>query len=101
MALLRYAAQFDPFLSLNCAPTLSALVQSKEGKRSNFAIWQPWLQSAKKGVDLYMSKVRASREDIEKSTNADDCMKNEGVWNGRVCSERPSPGTQFNRTILA
>ena len=42
MAPLRYAAKFDPFLSLDCAPTPSTLVQSKERKGSNFAIWQPW-----------------------------------------------------------
>ena len=40
MAPLRYAAKFDPFLSLDCAPTPSTLVQSKERKGSNFAIWQ-------------------------------------------------------------
>ena len=38
---LRYAAKFDPFLSLDCAPTPSTLAQSKERKGSNFAIWQP------------------------------------------------------------
>ena len=38
---LRYAAEFDPFLSLDCAPTPSTLAQSKERKGSNFAIWQP------------------------------------------------------------
>ena len=38
MALLRYAAKFDPFLSLDCA---SNLAQSKERKGSNFTIWQP------------------------------------------------------------
>ena len=42
MAPLRYAAKFDPFLSLDCASTLSALAQSKERKGSNFAIRQPW-----------------------------------------------------------
>ena len=41
MAPLRYAAKFDPFLSLDCAPTPSTLSQSKERKGSNFAIWQP------------------------------------------------------------
>ena len=41
MALLRYATKFDPFLSLDCAPTPSTLAQSKERKGSNFAIWQP------------------------------------------------------------
>ena len=42
MAPLRYAAKFDPFLSLDCAPTPSTLAQSKERKGSNFASWQPW-----------------------------------------------------------
>ena len=41
MAPLCYAAKFDPFLSLDCAPTPSTLAQSKERKGSNFAIWQP------------------------------------------------------------
>ena len=41
MALLRYAAKFDPFLSLVCATTPSTLAQSKERKGSNFAIWKP------------------------------------------------------------
>ena len=45
MAPLRYAAKFDPFLSLDCAPTSSTLAQSKERKGSNFAIWQPRTQS--------------------------------------------------------
>ena len=40
MAPLRCAAKFDPFLSLDCAPTPSTLVQSKERKGSNFSIWQ-------------------------------------------------------------
>ena len=30
MAQLRYAAKFDPFLSLDCAPMPSTLAQSKE-----------------------------------------------------------------------
>ena len=38
MAPLCYAAKFDPFLSLDCAPTPSSLAQSKERKGSNFAI---------------------------------------------------------------
>ena len=42
MAPLRCAAKFDPFLSLDCAPTPSTLAQSKERKGSNFAIWQHW-----------------------------------------------------------
>ena len=52
MAPLCYAAKFDTFLSLVCAPTPSTLVQSKERKGSNFAIWQPrlWPFPAIKGV---------------------------------------------------
>ena len=38
MAPLRYAAKYDPFRSLDCAPTPSTLAQSKERKGSNFAI---------------------------------------------------------------
>ena len=44
MAPLRYSAEFDPFLSLDCGPMPSTLAQSKESKGSNFAIWQPWTQ---------------------------------------------------------
>ena len=36
MATLPYAAKFDQFLSLDCAPTPSILAQSKERKGSNF-----------------------------------------------------------------
>ena len=43
MAPLRCAVKFDPFLSLDCAPTPSTLAQSNEKKGSNFAIWQPSL----------------------------------------------------------
>ena len=46
MAPLRSAAKFDPFLSLDCAPTPSTLAQSKERKGSNFAIWQPWIKDS-------------------------------------------------------
>ena len=46
MAPLRCAAKFDPFLSLDCAPTPSTLAQSKERNGSNFAIWQPCLRAA-------------------------------------------------------
>ena len=37
LAPLRCAASFDPFLSLDCAPTPSTLAQSMERKGSNFA----------------------------------------------------------------
>ena len=52
MAPLRYAAKFDPFLSLDCDPTPSTLAQSKERKGSNFAIWQPWLQGGSREGQL-------------------------------------------------
>ena len=38
MAPLLYATKFDPFLSLDCAPTPSTLAQSKERKAFNFAV---------------------------------------------------------------
>ena len=37
MALLRYAAKFDPFLSLDCARVEGVGAQSNERKGSNFA----------------------------------------------------------------
>ena len=37
MAPLRYAAKFDPFLSLDCARVEGVGAQSKERKGSNFA----------------------------------------------------------------
>ena len=49
MAPLRYAAKFDPFLSLDSAPTPSTLAQSKERKGSNFAIWQPCFLHIRQG----------------------------------------------------
>ena len=52
MAPLRYAAKFDPFLSLDCAPTPSTLAQSKERKGSNFAIWQPCVQDLLTTVNI-------------------------------------------------
>ena len=48
MAPLCYAPQFDPFLSLDCAPRTSTLAQSKERKGSHFAIWQPCSTQKKK-----------------------------------------------------
>ena len=51
MAPLRYAAKFDPFLSLDCARVEGVGAQSKgkERKGSNFAIWQPCHQEKSKG----------------------------------------------------
>ena len=52
MAPLRYTAKFDPFLSLDCAPTPSTLAQSKERKGSSFAIWQHWHLERCRGGEL-------------------------------------------------
>ena len=49
MAPHRYAAKFDPFLSLDCAPVPSTLAQPKERKGSKFAIWQPCLEVVGEG----------------------------------------------------
>ena len=46
MAPLRYAAKFDLFPGLRHPP--STLVQSKERKGSNFAIWQHWSKVVQK-----------------------------------------------------
>ena len=71
MALLRHAEKFDPFLSLDCAPTPSTLAQSKERKGSNFAIWQPWLCPSPSSAFLPSSEQTAmtvSKVLVEKST---------------------------------
>ena len=61
MALLRYAAKYDPFLSLDCAPTPSTLTQSKERKGSNFAIWQPCCKAhPDKTLEYYVTDSEAS-----------------------------------------
>ena len=64
MAPLRYPAKFDPFLSLDCAPTPSTLAQSKERKGSNFANWQPW------GQDNYVPEDLISL--LDAGINADN-----------------------------
>ena len=50
MAPLRCAAKFDPFLSLDCAPTPSTVAQSKERKGSSFVIWQHWTGTRKQAT---------------------------------------------------
>ena len=61
MAPPRYAAKFDPFLSLDCAPTPSTLAQSKERKGSNFAIWHP-CHKAHEYLEKNWSKLKSSAE---------------------------------------
>ena len=58
MAPLRYAAKFDPFLSLDCSPKPFALSQSKERMGSNFAIWQPCYQTISQRKENYSSVNR-------------------------------------------
>ena len=58
MAPLRYAAKFDPFLSLDCAPTPSTPAQSKERKGSNFAIWQSCDSYGRKKSDIGLNSMR-------------------------------------------
>ena len=73
MAPLRCAAKFDPFLFLDCAPTPSALAQSKERKGSNFAIWQPCLlkdevygdNKSKERAEQELEKLRKTIDDKE------------------------------------
>ena len=64
MAPLRYAAKFDPFLSLDCAPTPSTRAQSKERKGSNFAIWQPCREE---GLETRERKLRTEEMAVEAS----------------------------------
>ena len=71
MAPLRYAAKFDPFFSLDCAPTLpSTLAQSKERKGSNFAIWQPCSQEVDQSGPTDEWKEGAETACTHKQTNA-------------------------------
>ena len=65
MAPLRYAAKFDPFLSLDCAPMPSTLAQSKERTGSNFAIWQPWFYSPDERLDpLFVLHVKVVQPEV-------------------------------------
>ena len=63
MAPLRYAAKFDPFLSLDCAPTPSTLAQSKERKGSNFAIWHHWRKAGTRDFSekLHLTSLKSNR----------------------------------------
>ena len=55
MAPLRYAAKFDPFPSLDCAPTPSTLAQSKEGiKFCHLATLRPGRQDDRAAGDLVL-----------------------------------------------
>ena len=58
MAPLRYAAKFDPFLSLDCARVEGVGAQSKERKGSNFAAQRSGAIVQKpKGPNTYDLKI--------------------------------------------
>ena len=65
MAPLRCAAKFDPFLSLDCAPTPSTLAQSKERKGSNFAIWQPCQQMTPMQQQQFLQQQQLQQQQIQ------------------------------------
>ena len=73
MAPLRYAAKFDPFLSLDCAPTPSTLAQSKERRGSNFAIWQHWTQA----LVLTLVELTGGRDNCDRDVFAFDDTSDE------------------------
>ena len=84
MAPLRYSAKFDPCLSLDCAPTPSTLVQSKERKGSNFAIWQPWAEAFVDIMALTMEEnysidVKACVETLIEQKLEDEVIKSTGM----------------------
>ena len=58
MAPLRYAAKFDPFLSLDCARVKGVGAQSKKRKGSNFAVWRSGAIVQKpEGLNTYNLKI--------------------------------------------
>ena len=80
MAPLRYAAKFDPFFSLDCAPTPSTLAQSKERKGSNFAIWQPWqkVPDILHGVDWWTASLSLGHFRLSRKTEDPETTEKEG-----------------------
>ena len=70
MAPLRYAANFDPFLSLDCAKSVGGRwAQSKERKESNFAVWQPCLRKLQfTDTDRYFCRIIGT-EGLDHPTN--------------------------------
>ena len=61
-------AKFDPFLSLDCAPTPSTLAQSEERKGSNFAIWQPCEKEQDEEGSFFAGGPGAEGEEIAASS---------------------------------
>ena len=83
MAPLCYAAKFNPFLSLDCAPTPSSLAQSKERKGSNFAIWQPCLKVLNKEDDMNWYRAELDGQEGLIPSNYIE-MKSHNWYYGRI-----------------
>ena len=74
MAPLRYAAKFDPFLSLDCASTPSTLAQYKERKGSNFVWSHPVSPGHNWHLPIMLSPPFAPLRSFRRSmTTAQDC----------------------------
>ena len=75
MAPLRYAAKFDPFLSLDCAR-----VEGVGAQGSNFAIWQPWTQ----GERAQVFHLELGKEHTASALSGTAEMAFGGMLSGRV-----------------
>ena len=79
MAPLRYAAKFDPFLSLDCARV--------EGG-SNFAIWPPWLKVFREEDSMEVDMVKSAPGDMSMPSDFVRSKWAEKVYNFRSLSSR-------------
>ena len=77
MAPLRYAAKFDPFISLDCAPTPSTLAQSKERKGS-------FLPSGNLGRQT-AARRRVLEEEVARRRRQRHCSLMDGATVVQVC----------------
>ena len=99
MAPLRYAAK-GPFLSLDCAPTPSTLVQCKERKGSNFAIWQPCAQLPPPGQTCFAAGWGNTMENRDPSEGLreveipimESCKREYNDIARQICAGRPEGG---------
>ena len=62
-------AKFDPFLSLDCAPTPLHPGAIHERKGSNFAIWQPWGQGVS-GLRIRRVSQKVSKLEVPYSEHS-------------------------------
>ena len=87
MAPLRYAAKFDPFLSLDCTPALHpCAIQGREGIKC--AIWQPCSKGLARKRNALPSTATAAAEkkDRQKTTMAAARGKRTSKEEGRQAS---------------